>query len=339
MVWGNRNFTPFVTDALREAHERRPAPAASPWSRAPTPPTPRAASTARTSPARRRAVAERGARAGRSTRSGPTVNHPGLRAGQQPPGHRGRRAGSARTRTRRSRLLFVTHSIPTAMDDTSGPGDGEGNAYRRQHLALGAAITDEVNATLEPRPRRRAGVLLALRVRRASPGSSRTSTTGSRSWPPRAPWRGGGADRVRLRPHGGRSTTSTPRRPRRPSGSGCGWCGCRRWASTTSSSRGLVDLALERAAEARGEAPTPVWPGATRGPPCAGPAAAPTCVRPSRPCAGRTEMDRVTASRTDELDRARAAGHRAGARGGAAHRRRAAGDLGVARPRAAPPTS
>jgi len=34
------------------------------------------------------------------------------------------------------------------MDDTSGPGDGEGNTYRRQHLALAAAITDEVNATL-----------------------------------------------------------------------------------------------------------------------------------------------------------------------------------------------
>jgi ferrochelatase len=42
----------------------------------------------------------------------------------------------------------VTHSIPEAMDDTSGPGDGEGNAYRREHLALAAAITDEVNATL-----------------------------------------------------------------------------------------------------------------------------------------------------------------------------------------------
>jgi ferrochelatase len=46
------------------------------------------------------------------------------------------------------RLLFVTHSIPEAMDDTSGPGDGEGNAYRREHLVLAAAVTDEVNATL-----------------------------------------------------------------------------------------------------------------------------------------------------------------------------------------------
>ncbi len=102
------------------------------------------------------------------------------------------------------RLLFVTHSIPTAMDDTSGPGDSEGNAYARQHVALGSAITGEVNATLD------------------------TDLDGelvfcSRSGPPSQPWlepdvndrleelaaegavRGGaGADRVRLRPHGGR---------------------------------------------------------------------------------------------------------------------------------------
>jgi ferrochelatase len=35
------------------------------------------------------------------------------------------------------------------MDDTSGPGDSEGNAYARQHVALGAAVTGEVNATLD----------------------------------------------------------------------------------------------------------------------------------------------------------------------------------------------
>ncbi len=35
------------------------------------------------------------------------------------------------------------------MDETSGPGDEDGSAYSRQHIALGAAITDEVNATLD----------------------------------------------------------------------------------------------------------------------------------------------------------------------------------------------
>lgn len=36
-----------------------------------------------------------------------------------------------------TRLLFVTHSVPDAMDDTSGPGDGEGNLYVDQHLRAG----------------------------------------------------------------------------------------------------------------------------------------------------------------------------------------------------------
>jgi ferrochelatase len=35
------------------------------------------------------------------------------------------------------------------MDDTSGPGVEDGNASISQHIALGAAITDEVNATLD----------------------------------------------------------------------------------------------------------------------------------------------------------------------------------------------
>ena len=45
-------------------------------------------------------------------------------------------------------LLFVTHSIPEAMDDTSGPGDGEGNLYRRQHLAIASRLADEAGRAL-----------------------------------------------------------------------------------------------------------------------------------------------------------------------------------------------
>ena len=45
-------------------------------------------------------------------------------------------------------LLFVTHSIPDAMDDTSGPGDGEGNLYRRQHLALASHLAEEAGRAL-----------------------------------------------------------------------------------------------------------------------------------------------------------------------------------------------
>lgn len=47
-----------------------------------------------------------------------------------------------------ARLLFVTHSVPTSMDDTSGPGDGDGNLYVDQHLRLARALTDEVNREL-----------------------------------------------------------------------------------------------------------------------------------------------------------------------------------------------
>ena len=46
------------------------------------------------------------------------------------------------------RLLYVTHSIPLAMDDTSGPGDGAGNLYVDQHLRLAAAATAAANAEL-----------------------------------------------------------------------------------------------------------------------------------------------------------------------------------------------
>ncbi len=47
-----------------------------------------------------------------------------------------------------ARILYVTHSIPEAMDDTSGPGDGEGNLYVDQHLRLARRLTDELNAEL-----------------------------------------------------------------------------------------------------------------------------------------------------------------------------------------------
>ncbi len=47
-----------------------------------------------------------------------------------------------------ARLLFVTHSVPTAMDDTSGPGDGEGNLYVDQHLRLMRRLVEDANATL-----------------------------------------------------------------------------------------------------------------------------------------------------------------------------------------------
>jgi ferrochelatase len=37
-------------------------------------------------------------------------------------------------------LLFVTHSIPDAMDETSGTGDGKGRLYQQQHHQLAQRI-------------------------------------------------------------------------------------------------------------------------------------------------------------------------------------------------------
>ncbi len=45
-------------------------------------------------------------------------------------------------------LLFVTHSVPDAMDETSGPGDGEGRLYQEQHHDLARAVTVQVHDEL-----------------------------------------------------------------------------------------------------------------------------------------------------------------------------------------------
>jgi ferrochelatase len=45
-------------------------------------------------------------------------------------------------------LLFVTHSIPDAMDETSGPGDGEGRLYREQHVTLALEVVDRLHGEL-----------------------------------------------------------------------------------------------------------------------------------------------------------------------------------------------
>ena len=43
-----------------------------------------------------------------------------------------------------ARILFVTHSIPTSMNDTSGDPEAGGGAYQRQHEDVAAVIADRV---------------------------------------------------------------------------------------------------------------------------------------------------------------------------------------------------
>ena len=45
-----------------------------------------------------------------------------------------------------ARLAFVTHSIPTAMNDTSGSPDAGGGAYVAQHLSVAQEVADRVAA-------------------------------------------------------------------------------------------------------------------------------------------------------------------------------------------------
>lgn len=158
------------------------------------------------------------------------------------------------------RLLFVTHSIPDAMDEMSGPGDGDGREYSREHVALAAAIRDEVNAAL--------GLDLAGEL-----------VFCSRSGPPHQPWlepdvndrlaelADEGATTVVLAPIGFVSDhmevvydLDTEARAT------CERLGLQMVRVPTVGTdsdfvTGLVDLLEERAAEARGEGPVPAqWP-------------------------------------------------------------------------------
>ena len=156
LLWGNRNFDPFLTEALREAHEsgirRVVTILTSAYS---------SYSSCRQYREDIAAAVQTLADEGREIevdKVRPYFNHPGFsRVNARLVTEAVRALGQRQVdqalddAAPEVRLVFVTHSIPEGMDDTSGPGDGEGNAYRRQHLALAAAITDEVNATLSRR--------------------------------------------------------------------------------------------------------------------------------------------------------------------------------------------
>ena len=150
------------------------------------------------------------------------------------------------------------------------------------------------------RHRARAGLLLPLRARRTSRGSSRTSTTTSRSSPSDGVAGGGdGADRLRLRPHGGHL------RPRhRGAGDRRASSACRRPRAATAGVdprfvAAVRDLLLERAAVERGEDVARAAVGgldAAVGP-LPGRAAAPTRAAPRPALCGRRTRDRATPTR------------------------------------------
>jgi hypothetical protein len=177
----------------------RRAPASSPR---PTRRTPAAGSTARTSPTPSRRRGRAAARPAAALLQPPGFVEPMVDATL---------AALAELPTPRdsAHLVFVTHSIPEAMNDASGP---DGGAY----VASTAASPRRSSSGCASRPATappRAGLLLALRRRRTSRGSSPTSTTTS-SWlaptgePRRSCWCRSASSPTTWRS----STTSTPRR-------------------------------------------------------------------------------------------------------------------------------
>lgn len=180
-------------------------------------------------------------------------------------------------------LLFVTHSIPTAMDETSGPRDGAGNLYTRQHQWLAQAITEQVRADLD------------------LPELTGELVFCSRSGPPQQPWTepdvndrleelaASGVTTVVLAPIGFISDhmeviydldTEAAQTAAR--------LGLQLVRAATAGTdpdfvSGLVDLMVERAAQARGEAPlAPQWAGADTRPAVCDPGCCPN-LRTSRP--------------------------------------------------------
>jgi ferrochelatase len=281
VIWGNRNFTPFTIDALREAGDRG-------LRRLVTVVT-SAYSSYSSCRQYREDLAAAHAQAVEEgieleiDKVRPYANHPGFaRANSRLVTEAVRAVVRGGADEAGVRLLFVTHSVPTAMDDTSGPGDEEGNAYARQHLDLAQAITDEVNATLDTDL---AGELVFC----------------SRSGQPSQPWlepdvndrleelAAEGAHTVVLAPIGFVSDhmevvydldTEAAQTAQRL---GLSLVRVPTVGTDEEFVSGLVDLVEERAAQARGERPSrPAWPGRAALPSICAPGCCPN-LRAARP--------------------------------------------------------
>ncbi|HET7762336.1 MAG TPA: ferrochelatase [Phycicoccus sp.] len=164
LVWGNRNSEPYFADAVREVLDLGATrvvtvltSAYSSYSSCRQYREDLAAAVAEVGPAADGLVVDK---------VRPYFSHPGL-------GTSWARALVAALRglddPTAARLLFVTHSVPLAMDETSGPGDGEGHLYVDQHLRLMRRVLEAAGAEL--------GVTLTGEL-----------VFCSRSGPPQQPW-------------------------------------------------------------------------------------------------------------------------------------------------------
>ncbi|MDF8265834.1 ferrochelatase [Luteipulveratus flavus] len=259
VLWGNRNAEPFLADTLREAHGRGlrrflvvTTSAYSSYSSCRQYREDIAAAVASLADEGLEVVVDK---------VRPYATHPGFaRANTRLVTDAIREAGQPDDD--RLRVAFVTHSIPMGMDDTSGPGDGEGNLYWHQHDELGHVILDEAGITLD---RNLHGALVFC----------------SRSGPPSQPWlepdindhlrqlAGQGVTDVVVAPIGFVSDHMEVRYDLDvEAAETADELGLRMTRVPTVGVdaefvSGLIDLVEERAAEARGETVAhPAWPGA-----------------------------------------------------------------------------
>ncbi|MGB5951920.1 MAG: ferrochelatase [Ornithinimicrobium sp.] len=147
LLWGNRNSAPFLTDTLREAHDA--------GLRNVVVVTTSAYSCYSSCRQYREDLADAVAtladegKALAIDKVRPYWNHPGFAATNVAlVTHAVQEMHQQAPDEPLPRIICVTHSIPDAMDDTSGPGDEDGNLYREQHQRLSDAIGEEVSATM-----------------------------------------------------------------------------------------------------------------------------------------------------------------------------------------------
>lgn len=146
---GNRNWHPFITDTLRDAYDQglrkfliMPTAAYSSYS---------GCRQYREDVAEAVATLEEEGRTGMTFHRVPAYYHlPGLiKANAQAVIESVREAAAASTPEggtddEEPTVIFITHSIPLAMNEASGP-DGQTNVYEAQHAEHYAAVMEEVN--------------------------------------------------------------------------------------------------------------------------------------------------------------------------------------------------
>ena len=171
VLWGNRNWDPYLDDAVAEAHEAGAHHAARASPRAPTARTPAAASTARTSP--RRWPRPASARRCTIDKVRQFFDHPGFVAALRR-GRAGRpgRAAAARGIAAAEIARAVLRPTPSRPTDAELRGPRDRRLGPRRGLRRAA-------------PGGRRGRHRARPRRRRSPGSSSTSRARG---PPQQPW-------------------------------------------------------------------------------------------------------------------------------------------------------